>query len=76
MTDRPDLLSLNDTDLDKWYRAINQMWLSLQIELAERRRTLGKAEDKAAAGWPEYRNVEELDQRDAAAGDADNDAFK
>jgi hypothetical protein len=46
------------------------------VRLARRRRALREAEERAASGWPEYRNAEEFDRRDAEVGGASNDAFK
>jgi hypothetical protein len=46
------------------------------VRLARRRRALREAEERAASGWPEYRNAEELDRRDAEVGGANDDAFK
>jgi hypothetical protein len=67
---------LSDAELADWHRVINELWLAVERELAKRRHALREAQDKATRGWPEYRNAEELDQRDADVGDASRDPFK
>jgi hypothetical protein len=67
---------LTDTELCDWYRVINDLWLGVGRELSRRRHNLREEEDKATRGWSEYRNVEELEQRDADVGNASRDPFK
>jgi hypothetical protein len=71
-----DFSRLSDAALADWHRVSNDLWHAIERELAKRRVALREAQDKATRGWPEYRNAEELDQRDAEVGDASRDAFK
>jgi hypothetical protein len=72
----PDFSGVGDAELADWHRAINPLWLAIERELASRRSALCEAVERAASGWPEYRNAEELDRRDAEVGAASADAFK
>jgi hypothetical protein len=67
---------LTDTELRDWYAVINDLWVAIGRELAKRRHELREEEDRARRGWPEYREAEELDQRDAEVGGASGGAFK
>jgi hypothetical protein len=76
MSDGPDFSNVHDKDLAAYHAVLNVLWLGVQRELAQRRRALRDAEERPASGWPEYRNAEELDRREAEVGGASNDAFK
>jgi hypothetical protein len=76
MSDGPDFSNIEDKDLAAYHAVLNVLRLGVQRELARRRRPLREGEERAARGWPEYRNAEELDRRDAEVGGASNDAFK
>jgi hypothetical protein len=76
MSDGPYLSNFEDKYLAAYHAFLNVLWLGVQGELARRRRARGEAEERAESGWPEYRNAEEFDRRDAEVGGASNDAFK